>query len=86
MVNPLYLEWSNEPMAHQPIIYGIQSLARDIRKTAIATWWATVVPKLSGRYRKWALPYEVKPLKELDLPRATLYRLLALRTRHRDFD
>ena len=44
------------------------------------------MPKLSGRYRKWALPYEVKPLKELDLPRATLYRLLALRTRHGDFD
>jgi hypothetical protein len=36
--NPLYPEWSNEPIAHQPTIYGIRSLARDIRKTAIATW------------------------------------------------
>ena len=52
----------------------------------IATWWATVEPKLSGRYRKWALPYEVKPLKELDLPRSTLHRLLAIRTGHGDFD
>jgi hypothetical protein len=34
---------------------------------------------------KWNLTYEVKPLPELDLPRATLHRLLAIRLSHGDF-
>jgi ribonuclease HI len=84
--NPLHPEWINDPIALQPTVCGIRSLARGIEKMAMASWWATVEPKLSGRYRKWALPYEVKPLKELDLPRSTLHRLLATRTGHGDFD
>jgi hypothetical protein len=39
----------------------------------------------SLRYRIWGLTYTVKPSPELDLPRATLHRLLAFRTGHKDF-
>jgi ribonuclease HI len=84
--DPFSPKWIDDPIALQPTVCGIRSLARDIKKTATASWWATVEPKLSGRYRKWALPYEVKPLKELDLPRSILHRLLAIRTGHGDFD
>ena len=84
--DPFSPEWTNDSLALQPTVCGIRSLARNIKKAAIVSWWTTVEPKLSGRYRKWALPYEVKPLKELDLPRSTLHRLLAIRTGHGDFD
>lgn len=84
--NPSSPTWINDPIALQPTVCGIGSLARTVKKTAMGTWWATVEPKLSSRYRKWALPYKVAPLKELDLPRSTLHRLLAIRTGHGDFD
>ena len=84
--DPLSPKQIDDPIALQPTVCGIQSLARGIKKIAIALQQATIKPKLSGRYRKQALPYEVKPLKELDLPRSTLYRLLVIRTGHRDFD
>ena len=41
--------------------------------------------KLSAQYTKWKLDYWVKPLPELDLPRSTLHRLLAIRSTHGDF-
>ena len=50
--NPLHPEWINDPIALQPTVCGIRSLARGIEKMAMASWWATVEPKLSGRYRK----------------------------------
>jgi hypothetical protein len=84
--NPFSPIWTDDSTALQPTVCGIRSLARDIKKKAIAVWWTTVESKLSRRYRKWALPYEVKLPKELDLPRSTLHRLLALRTGHGDFD
>lgn len=40
---------------------------------------------LSVYYKKWELPYVVKPLPELSLPRSILHRLLAIRTGHGDF-
>jgi ribonuclease HI len=84
--DPFSPKWIDDPIALRPTVSGIRSLARDIKKTAMDSWWATVEPKLSSRYRKWAFPYAVRPLKELDLPRSTLHRLLAIRTGHGDFD
>ncbi len=84
--DPYSPQWTEDPLALQPTVCGIRSIAQSLKKAAMSSWWAAVEPKLSGRYRKWALPYEVKPLKELDLPRSTLHRLLAIRTGHGDFD
>ena len=50
--DPLSPKWIDDPIALQPTVCGIQSLARGIKKMAMASWWATVEPKLSGRYRK----------------------------------
>ena len=40
---------------------------------------------LSMEYKRWNLPYDIKPPPELTLPRAKLQRLLAIRTAHGDF-
>lgn len=74
-----------DPLAQQPTVCGIRSVANKIKKEATRAWWESVAPKLSQRYRQWELPYAVKPPPELSLPRATLHRLLALRTGHGDF-
>src|SRR5271168_525072 len=36
-------------------------------------------------YKKWGLDYQMKLPPELNLPRATLHRLLAIRSSHGDF-
>ncbi|KAJ5032218.1 uncharacterized protein L3040_008827 [Drepanopeziza brunnea f. sp. 'multigermtubi'] len=64
---------------------GIRTLFRDIRDGAREAWWSASSLKLSRSYRKWGLPYLVKPLPELELPRHVLHRLLAIRTTHGDF-
>lgn len=74
-----------DPLSHQPTICGVRSVARKILKEATRAWWESVAPNLSQRYRQWELPYAIKPPPELSLPRATLHRLLALRTGHGDF-
>ena len=38
--DPLSLKWIDDPIALQPTVCGIQSLARDFKKTATASWWA----------------------------------------------
>lgn len=74
-----------DPLSQQPTICGIRSVANKMKRDAARDWWDKVSPTLSQRYRRWDLPYVVKPSPELDLPRATLHRLLALRTGHGDF-
>jgi hypothetical protein len=76
----------NNPLALKPTTCGICSLARKIKKIVIAMWWELVEGRLSERYRKWGLPYEVKPLRELDLPRLALHHLLAIHTGYSDFN
>jgi ribonuclease HI len=75
----------SDPLSQQPTICGIRSVANRLRRDAAQNWWSKVSPILSQRYKKWDLPYAVKPPPELDLPRATLHRLLAIRTGHGDF-
>ena len=75
-----------DPLSHNPTLSGIKSISRRMKRTAMEGWWAKTSPLLSRQYRKWGLTYEIKPLPELDLPRATLQRLLAIRTGHGDFD
>jgi len=77
-------EWDSGP-ASEPIVSGIRSIFRKQRREAQCSWWARHSTKLSAWYKKWGLDYTVKPLPELDLPRAILHRLLAIRTTHRDF-
>lgn len=74
-----------DPLSQQPTVCGIRSLARSIRRAAARNWWEGVYPNLSVYYKKWELPYVVKPLPELSLPRSILHRLLAIRTGHGDF-
>lgn len=84
--NPEYPTPCPDPLSHNPTVSGIRSIANEIKRNAAQNWWSSVTPKLSDWYQKWNLPYAVKPLPELDLPRTTLHRFLALRTGHGDFD
>ena len=77
-------EWDSGP-ASEPIVSGIRSIFRKQRREAQCSWWARHSTKLSAWYKKWGLDYTVKPLPELDLLRATLHRLLAIRTIYGDF-
>lgn len=72
-------------LASEPTVSGIRSIFRSLRRETQCSWWTKRATKLSTWYRKWGLSYAVKPLPELDLPRSTLHRLLALRTSHGDF-
>ena len=76
--------WDSGP-ASEPTVSGIRSIFRKIRREAQCSWWALRSAKLSRHYKKWGLDYWVKPLPELDLTRATLHRLLAIRSSHGDF-
>jgi hypothetical protein len=50
------------------------------------TQWDTLKTGLAVRYRQWGLEYNIACLRELEvLGRATLHKLLALRTGHGDF-
>ena len=72
-------------LASKPTVSGIRSIFRNLRRNAQCSWWTKCSTKLSRWYRKWGLDYQVKSLPELDLPRATLHRLLAIRSSHGDF-
>jgi hypothetical protein len=63
----------------------VPACAREIKRRAALAWWETASSRLSAQYRRWELSYAVKPLPELELPRSTLHRLLAVRTGHGDF-
>nr|UTN00778.1 RNaseH domain of reverse transcriptase [Drepanopeziza brunnea f. sp. 'multigermtubi'] len=77
-------DWDTS-LASQLTISGIRTLFRDIRDRAREAWWSASSLKLLRSYRKWGLPYLVKPLPELELLRHVLHRLLAIRTTHGDF-
>lgn len=83
--NPDHPRPCSDPLSQQPTVCGIRSVANKMKRDAAQQWWSTAEPKLSRRYRKWELPYAIKCPPELGLPRATLHRLLALRTGHGDF-
>ncbi|RAL65123.1 hypothetical protein DID88_001229 [Monilinia fructigena] len=70
----------------QPTISGIGSIARSLAHNVTSGWWRKNKPTLSGGYRKWQLDYALKEPMELKLSRPTLHRLLALRSRHGDFE
>ena len=72
-------------LSSEPTVSGIRSIYRQHRHFAQQAWWEKVSPKLSKWYAKWGLDYKVGLPKELDLPRATLHRLLAIRSSHGDF-
>ena len=72
-------------LASKPTVSGIRSIFRTLRREAQCSWWAKCSTKLSAQYTKWKLDYWVKPLPELDLPRSTFHRLLAIRSTHGDF-
>jgi hypothetical protein len=65
-------------LASKPTISRIRSIFRNLRRDARCSWWTKCSTKLSRWYRKWELDYQVKSLPELDLPWATLHRLLAI--------
>ncbi|RAL62524.1 hypothetical protein DID88_005089 [Monilinia fructigena] len=70
----------------QPTISGIGSIARSLAHNVTSGWWRKNEPTLSGGYRKRQLDYALKEPMELKLSRPTLHRLLALRSRHGDFE
>jgi RNase H len=77
-------KWDAGP-ASEPTISGIRSTFRTLRREAQRSWWTSCSTKLSRWYKKWGLEYQVKLPPELNLPRATLHRLLAIRSSHGDF-
>jgi hypothetical protein len=72
-------------LASEPTVSGIRSIFRNLRRDAQCSWWTKCSTKLSRWYKKWGLSYQVKSPPELNLPRATLHRLLAIRSSHGDF-
>lgn len=77
---------TRDPRASCPTVSGIRSVARQIGSSAATLWWERCKETLSHRYTKWRLDYRIRPLRELELPRPTLHRLLALRTGHGNFE
>ena len=77
-------DWDAGP-ASEPTVSGILSTFRNLRRDAQRSWWTSCSTKLSRWYRKWGLEYQVKLPPELNLPRGTLHRLLAIRSSHGDF-
>lgn len=70
----------------KPTVSGIRSLAKQKVSDARQRWWNRISSRLSTWYKAIEPAYHVKSLPELDLPRAILHRLLAIRTTHGDFD
>ena len=69
-----------------PILSGIKKIARKTLRHTQQIWWADKKTKLSKWYKSWDLNYApCSGPTELDLPRATLARLLFIRSRHGDF-
>jgi ribonuclease HI len=77
---------SGNLLSQQPTVCGLRSEAEKLKHSAAATWWDAHQHKLSKRYTRWSLRYSTRPPRELELPRATLHKLLALRTGHGDFE
>jgi ribonuclease HI len=72
--------------AAMPTLSGIKSIARKTLQRTQQIWWSDKKTKLSKWYKSWDLDYAPgSGPKELDLPRATLARLLSIRSRHGDF-
>lgn len=72
-------------LCSRPTASGIGSIMRRMTEHARTDWWSARKTKLSKWYKNWTTSYKVRPSKELDLPRQTLHRLLALRSSHGDF-
>ncbi len=72
--------------AATPTLSGIKTIAREALRHTQQSWWSDRQLKLSRWYKSWDLGYAPRRCpKELDLPRATLARLLSIRSRHGDF-
>jgi hypothetical protein len=72
--------------AGYPTASGIRSVAKRLLNLARQDWWDATKTKLSTWYNQWNLPYiTTKTPQELELPRPTLARLLAIRSQHGDF-
>lgn len=69
-----------------PTISGIRTVARQLLRGSMISWWKNRAAKLSQWYRDWGLQYDIKAPRELDLTRPVLARLIALRTMHGDFE
>jgi hypothetical protein len=64
-----------------PTLSGIKSVARKALRSTQRTWWSDNKAKLSKWYKNWDLNYAPRRgPRELDLPRATLARLLSTRS------
>jgi len=75
----------DEGLASEPTVSGIRSIFRKLRREAQLHWWHKCGAKLARNYKRWGLDYAVRAPAELDLPRSTLHRLLAIRSSHGDF-
>jgi ribonuclease HI len=72
--------------AAMPTLSGIKTIARKTLQHTQQTWWSDKKTKLSKWYKSWDLDYAPRRGPgELDLPRATLARLLSIRSMHGDF-
>jgi hypothetical protein len=69
-----------------PTLSGIKTVARKALRNTQQIWWSDRKTKFSKWYKSWELDNSSHSrLRELDLPRATLARLLSIRTMHSDF-
>jgi ribonuclease HI len=72
--------------AAMPTLSGIKSVARKALRSTQQIWWSDKKNKLSKWYKSWKLDYSPRRGPgELDLPRATLAKLLSIRSMHGDF-
>ena len=72
--------------AAMPTLSGIKSIARTTLHHTQRVWWSKNRDKLSEWYKRWDLGYSPRSgPAELDLPRASLARLLSIRSMHGDF-
>jgi hypothetical protein len=68
-----------------PTLSGVKSTARKALRYTQRTWWLDKKKKLSKWYKSWDLDNSPHiRLHELDLPRATLARLLSIPSMHGD--
>ena len=77
----LTLEEDREADGQPPTLTHVRRINRRQRKELLKRWWIANTPV---SYKRWNLPCEGKPM-ELELPRASLHRLLAERSGHGDF-
>jgi hypothetical protein len=72
--------------ADTPTLSGIKSIAQQLLHGKQQSWWSNKRKKLSKWYNSWDLAYTPRnrPAK-LNLLRATLAKLLSIRSAHGDF-